>query len=130
MKQTDTRNNQHQFSLSFIPDERRYTKATMNAFSQYMYSVLRQVTQEFRQLASKCALAMLRTPLPRIFVICVAIALAISLIPFVLSLFVLFVVLRVFLGLLKTPQQDRTYNQQAQSYQEQRIYIRRLRRDE
>ena len=102
----------------------------MNAFSQYMYSVLRQVTQEFRQFASKCAQAMLRTPLPRIFVICIAIALAISLIPFVLSLFVLFVVLRVFLGLLKTPQQDRTYNQQAQSYQEQRIYIRRLRRDE
>jgi len=103
----------------------------MNAFSQYMYSVLRQVTQEFRQFASKCALAMLRTPLPRIFVICIAIALAISLIPFVLSLFVLFVLLRVFLGLLKTPQQNRTYDQQSsQTYQQQTIYVKRLRRDE
>ncbi|MBR7792839.1 hypothetical protein KDM87_09555 [Undibacterium sp. FT147W] len=103
----------------------------MNAFSQYMYSVLRQVTQEFRQFASKCALGMLRTPLPRIFVICIAIALAISLIPFVLSLFLLFVLLRVFLGLLKTPQQNRTYDQQSsQTYQQQQIYVKRLRQDE
>lgn len=96
-----------------------------------MYSILRQVTQEFRQFASACALGMLRTPLPRILVICVAIALAISLIPFVLSLFVLFVLLRVFLGLLKTPQQKRTYDQQlSQSYQQQQIYIKRLPRDD
>ena len=71
------------------------------AFTQYLYSVLRQATQEFRQLTGTLAQALLRTPLPRIVIICAALALFISLIPFILSLFILLVLFRLFLGMLQ-----------------------------
>lgn len=82
-----------------------------HAFTQYLYSVLRQATQEIRQMSGTLAQALLRTPLPRIVVIAAALALAISLIPFIISLFILLVLFRLFLGMLRNSTgQDRGHD--------------------
>jgi len=82
-------------------------------FTQYLYSVLRQLSQEFRQFATRGAQASLRTPLPRIALVLMAILVLLSLIPFILALFIAFFVFRVFLGLL-SPAQRKPAN--ANSY--------------
>ncbi|MBC3884392.1 hypothetical protein [Undibacterium griseum] len=69
-------------------------------FGQYMYSVLRQLSQEFRQFASRAALASLRTPLPRIALILLALMIMLSLIPLIITLFIALFAFRVFAGLI------------------------------
>lgn len=70
-----------------------------NSIGQYLYSVFRQVAQEFRQVGQKVGARLLRTPLPKILMICIAIALLISIIPLLVTLFVAFVLIRLFLAL-------------------------------
>lgn len=66
--------------------------------SQYLYSVFRQVSQEFRQIGQKFGMRLLRTPLPKILIICIALALFITIIPLVITLFVVFVLIKLLLG--------------------------------
>jgi Flp pilus assembly protein TadB len=68
--------------------------------SQYLYSVLRQATHEFSYLGKKFARALMRTPLPKILLVCVALTLLITLIPLALTLFAVFVLLKLLLVLL------------------------------
>lgn len=65
--------------------------------SQYLYSVLRQAVHELRYLGNKFAQALLRTPLPRILMICIGLALLITIVPLVLTLFVVFILLKLLL---------------------------------
>lgn len=68
--------------------------------SQYLYSVFRQVSQEFRQIGQKVGIRLLRTPLPKILIICIALALFITIIPLVITLFIVFVLIRFLLGVI------------------------------
>lgn len=65
--------------------------------SQYLYSVLRQAMHEFRYFGNKFVQALLRTPLPRILVVCIGLALFITIVPLVLTLFVVFILLKLLL---------------------------------
>lgn len=65
--------------------------------SQYLYSVLRQAMHEFRYLGNKFLQVLLRTPLPRILIICIGLALLISIVPLVLTLFIVFILLKLLL---------------------------------
>ena len=67
-------------------------------FSQYLYSVFRQVAQEFRQIGQKVGAHLMRTPLPKVLMVIIAIALLISIIPLIITLFVLFVLIKLFLA--------------------------------
>ncbi|PXX37976.1 hypothetical protein [Undibacterium pigrum] len=68
--------------------------------SQYLYSVFRQVSQEFRQIGQKVGVRLLRTPLPKILVIILAIALLITIIPLIITLFIAFVLIRILLKMI------------------------------
>lgn len=68
--------------------------------SQYLYSVFRQVAQEFRQIGQKIGTRLLGTPLPKILIICIALALFITIIPLVITLFVVFVLIKLLLGVI------------------------------
>ncbi|MDE2429678.1 MAG: hypothetical protein KGM99_13215, partial [Burkholderiales bacterium] len=68
-----------------------------NATSQYLYSVFRQAMHEFRYYGNKFAQMLLRTPLPRVLVACIALALLITVIPLVVTLFVAFLLLKIML---------------------------------
>lgn len=68
--------------------------------SQYLYSVLRQAAHEFSYLMKKFMHALLRTPLPKILLGCIALALLITLIPLALTLFAVFILLKLLLVLL------------------------------
>lgn len=65
--------------------------------SQYLYSVLRQAMHEFRYLGNKFLQVLLRTPLPRILIICIGLALLITIVPLLLTLFVVFMLLKLLL---------------------------------
>lgn len=68
--------------------------------NQYLYSVLRQAAHEFSYLAKKFMQTLMRTPLPKILLGCIALALLITLIPLALTLFAIFVLLKLLLVLL------------------------------
>ena len=68
--------------------------------SQYLYSVFRQAMHEFRYLGNKFVQALFRTPLPRILIICIGLALLITIVPLVLTLFVVFILLKLLLLLV------------------------------
>jgi membrane protein implicated in regulation of membrane protease activity len=65
--------------------------------SQYLYSVFRQGMHEFRYLGNKFLQVLLRTPLPRILIICIGLALLITIVPLLLTLFVVFLLLKLLL---------------------------------
>ncbi|MFZ6748341.1 hypothetical protein [Undibacterium sp. Ren11W] len=71
-----------------------------NSTRQYLYSVLRQANQEFQTFAKKLGVSLLRTPLPKVLIIVLGAALLISMIPLVLTLFVIFVLLKIILSLV------------------------------
>lgn len=64
---------------------------------QYFYSVLRQAWQEFRALGDKLGKQLMRTPLPRVLMLCIGLALVVTLIPLALTLFVIFMLVKLFL---------------------------------
>lgn len=68
--------------------------------SQYLYSVFRQAAHEFSYLMKRFMQALMRTPLPKILLGCIALALLITLIPLALTLFAIFVLLKLLLVLL------------------------------
>lgn len=71
-----------------------------NDAGQYIYSVLRQAFQEFKIIANKSLAFLKRTPLPNILVWCIALALLITIIPLVISLFVIVVLIKLMMLLL------------------------------
>lgn len=73
-----------------------------NSNKQYIYSVLRQAWQELRAIGNKAGQALLRTPLPRVLVLCIGLALLIALVPLILSLFVIFMLVKLFLIVVST----------------------------
>lgn len=64
---------------------------------QYFYSVVRQAWQEFRAIGEKLGKKLMRTPLPRVLMLCIGLALVITLIPLAISLFVIFMLVKLFL---------------------------------
>ncbi len=68
-----------------------------NSNKQYLYSVLRQAWQELRALGDKAGQGLMRTPLPRILILCIGLALLITLVPLILTLFVIFMLVKLFL---------------------------------
>ena len=68
-----------------------------NSTSQYLYSVCRQAFQEFKLIGVKCVTFLKATPLPRVLVFCIALALLITLIPLVLTLFFAFILLKILM---------------------------------
>lgn len=95
-----------------------------NLNNQYLYSVLRQVVHEFKYLGEKIAQALLRTPLPKIVIICLSLALLITLIPLVLSLFVVFVLLKILLLIVVLTVRKHRNKPSALEYQ-RRAYSRK-----
>jgi hypothetical protein len=71
-----------------------------SSIRQYLYSVFRQAAHEFNYFGKKFAQMLLRTPLPKVLVVCVALAILVMLIPLVLTLFVVFLLLKLFLLLV------------------------------
>ncbi len=67
---------------------------------QYLYSVLRQAGNELRYVGQKFGQLLVRTPLPKIMIICIAAMLLIALVPLVLTLFVALVMLKLLLALV------------------------------
>ena len=68
--------------------------------SQYLYSVLRQAWQELRALGAKAAQVLLRTPLPKLLVLCIGLALIVTIVPLILTLFVAFMLIKLLLLLV------------------------------
>jgi ABC-type transport system involved in cytochrome bd biosynthesis fused ATPase/permease subunit len=64
---------------------------------QYLYSVLRQAWQELRVMGTKAGQVLMRTPLPRVLMLCIGLALLITLIPLILTLFVIFMLVKLLL---------------------------------
>lgn len=73
-----------------------------NSTSQYLYSVLRQAFQEFKVLGVRFLEFLKRTPLPRVLVFCIALALLITIIPLVITLFVIFFLIKLLLVMMAT----------------------------
>ncbi|MFZ6798492.1 hypothetical protein [Undibacterium sp. Di24W] len=71
-----------------------------NSTKQYLYSVLRQALQELRVFGTKAAQVLMRTPLPRLLMLCIGIALLITIVPLVLTLFVIFMLVKLLLALV------------------------------
>lgn len=71
-----------------------------SGFAQYLYSVGRQLFQEFSKVADKIHGVIAKTPLPRIAVIAMILVLFLIMLPFVLALFVLAFLLKLTLVLL------------------------------
>lgn len=71
-----------------------------NSTRQYLYSVLRQAKQQFLVIAHKLSPILLRTPLPKVLIVVLGVVLLISMIPFMLTLFVAFLLLKIFLALV------------------------------
>ena len=64
---------------------------------QYLYSIFRQAWQELRSVGNSAGAMLMRTPLPRILILCLGIALIVSLVPLILTLFVIFILVKLFL---------------------------------
>lgn len=71
-----------------------------NSTKQYLYSVLRQAWQELRALGNNAAQVLMQTPLPRLLMLCIGIALLITIVPLILTLFVIFMLVKLFLLLV------------------------------
>lgn len=71
-----------------------------NSSKQYLYSVLRQAWQELRAVGNKAAQVLMRTPLPRLLMLCIGVALLLTIVPLVLTLFVIFMLIKLFLLLV------------------------------
>lgn len=71
-----------------------------NSTQQYLYSVLRQAWRELGVLGQKSTQVLMRTPLPRLLMLCIGIALVITIVPLVISLFVIFMLVKLFLLLV------------------------------
>lgn len=67
---------------------------------EYLYSIGRQTWHEFRYWAHKGFDRLLRTPLPRLFLLCLAIALIFIILPLTITLFFIFVLLKIVFTLL------------------------------
>ncbi len=67
--------------------------------SQYLYSVARQVLQEFRYWGGRAYAQLAKTPLPKIAIIALALLLFMTLIPLALTLFVLFFIVKLIFTL-------------------------------
>jgi hypothetical protein len=68
--------------------------------SQYLYSVLRQAWQELSALGSRAAQMLMRTPLPKLLVLCIGLALIVTIVPLILTLFVAFMLIKLLLLLV------------------------------
>jgi Flp pilus assembly protein TadB len=64
---------------------------------QYLYSVMRQAAYEFKYMGKKALHGLMRTPLPKLLIVCIGLFLLVTLIPLVLSLFVVFLLLKLLL---------------------------------
>lgn len=67
---------------------------------QYLYSVGRQAIHEFMYLGKKLINLIMQTPLPRVLMVCVAIAILVTLLPLILTLFILFLLLKCLILLI------------------------------
>jgi ABC-type bacteriocin/lantibiotic exporter with double-glycine peptidase domain len=67
---------------------------------QYLYSVCRQAAHEFTYFGKKFVNFIMQTPLPRILMVCIAVAIMITLLPLVFTLFVLFLLLKCLILLI------------------------------
>ena len=67
---------------------------------EYLYSIGRQTWNEFRYWAHKGFDWLLSTPLPRVFLLCLAIALIFIVLPLTITLFIIFVLLKIVFTLL------------------------------
>jgi hypothetical protein len=94
-----------------------------NSSKQYLYSVVRQAWQELRLLGAKAASALMRTPLPKIVLLLVGAALFLTIVPLVLTLFVIFMLVKIFLLLVAINVSNRnTSNQTDQSNRTKQPY--------
>lgn len=92
-----------------------------NPTSQYLYSVARQVLQEFRYWGGRAYAQLAKTPLPKIAIIALAILLIMMLIPLALTLFLLFFIVKLIFTLaVVSPRQ-------AQKPDAKPVYPRHLR---
>jgi Flp pilus assembly protein TadB len=66
----------------------------------YLYSIGRQAFHEFQHYGKKAANRLIQTPLPRLFVFCMALLLLLVLLPLVVGLFVFFVLLKIVFTLI------------------------------
>lgn len=66
----------------------------------YFYSIGRQTWHEFRYWGHKGFDRILQTPLPRIFLLCLAIALICIVLPLTITLFLVFVLLKIVFSML------------------------------
>lgn len=64
---------------------------------QYLYSVIRQAAHEFKNLGARMLDGLMRTPLPKLLIVCIGLFLLVTLIPLMLSLFVVFLLLKLLL---------------------------------
>lgn len=71
-----------------------------SGFAQYLYSVGRQLFQEFSKVADKIQGVIAKTPLPRIAIIAMILVLFLIMLPFVLALFVFAFLLKLVLVLM------------------------------
>lgn len=71
-----------------------------NSTQQYLYSVLRQAWRELGTLGQKASQVLMCTPLPRLLMLCIGIALVITIVPLVISLFVIFMLVKLLLLLV------------------------------
>lgn len=67
---------------------------------QYLYSVCRQAAHEFTYFGKKFLNFIMQTPLPRVLMVCVALAIMITLLPLVFTLFIVFLLLKCLLLLI------------------------------
>ena len=66
----------------------------------YLYSIGRQTWHEFRYWGGRGLARLMRTPLPRVFLLCIAAALVLAILPLTLMLFFTFLVLKIVFTLL------------------------------
>ena len=66
----------------------------------FLYSLGRQALQEFQYYGKKALNRLVQTPLPRLFVFCMALILLLVLLPLAVGLFVFFVLLKIVLTLI------------------------------
>jgi len=90
---------------------------------QYLYSVFRQVAQEFRQIGQKVGERLLGTPLPKVLMVCVGIALLIAIIPLIITLFIVFVLLKLLLAVVLMSMGQNQARAKPKSRPVQTIYI-------
>ncbi len=79
---------------------KKEVKTMRSSNQQYMYSVLRQAWKELRGFGMAALGLLMKTPLPRLLLVCVAIALFLTLVPLILTLFVVFMLVKILLLLL------------------------------